>query len=308
MNSIEALALTKRLDGKEIVAGVDMAVALGEVVGVLGPNGSGKSTMLRMLATATCPTSGGLRFFGEPVMDYATLRRRIGYVSDSIAHFGDLTGMENALMFAGFYGLAPAQAKRAIVKWFEHFELEADANKRVKKYSFGMKRKLAIIEGLLHDPEILLFDEPTIGLDYASEQKFYSLIREWSTRGKAVVIATNNVKEAESVCDRVVFMHKGSLVADGKPGELIGGMGNTRALSIEITRPISVVPTSGKHFRSMQAAGYTVSAIVDSDPWAVVEVSKAIAAAGGDIRKIDVKAVDLGSVFMEIVGEEVGLR
>lgn len=305
MHAIEALDLVRVVDGRQLIHNVNLNAKQGELIGVLGPNGSGKTTLLSLLATVAAPNSGELRYFGDKVAEYSSVRHRIGYVSDSIAHYGDLTGFENAMMFAGLYGVDKAIAKKRIEKLFDHFELAQDAQKKAKQYSFGMKRKLTIIESLIHEPEILILDEPTIGLDYASENKMHDLLKEKASAGTCIVIATNNIREAESICDRVVFMHKGHVVADETPRNLIDELGETRSINIELSEPIHLMPASEKFNISVNSDGTVITAIANRDPFALIEISDACVRAGGDIRKIEVEDTDLGAVFTNIVGEAI---
>jgi ABC-2 type transport system ATP-binding protein len=305
MHLIEAQDLTRKVDGQQLLHNVSLKVKSDELTGVLGPNGSGKTTLLSMLATVSAPTSGEIRYFGETTTNYPAIRNRIGYVSDSIAHYGDLTGYENALMFAGLYGVEKQVAKKRIDELFDHFELAPDANKQVKRYSFGMKRKLTIIESLLHEPEILIMDEPTIGLDYISENKMHDLLKEKSASGMCVLVSTNNIREAESICDRVVFMHKGRIVADEAPRKLIEDLGDMRTINIELAEPIRLIPTSEKFKISVNSDGTLITAVADRNPQSIIEISGACVKAGGDIKKIEVADTDLGAVFTNIVGEAI---
>jgi ABC-2 type transport system ATP-binding protein len=302
---VEARDVAKIIGGQKLLHEVNIDIKSGEIVGVLGPNGSGKTTLLSILATITAPSSGELLYFGEKIKNYTHLRSRIGYVSDSMAHYGDLTGFENALMFAGFYKINKNIARKRIEELFELFDLASDAGKRVKQYSFGMKRKLTLIESILHNPELLIFDEPTIGLDFISENKTHDLLRNRALDGTGIVVATNNIREAESICDRVMFMHKGRIVASETPKVLIGELGAARTINIELSKPIRLLPTVKEQKLSANSDGSMITAVTDRDSFAIVEIVQACVSAGGDILKVEVSDTDLGAVYSNIVGEAV---
>ena len=145
------------------------------------------------------------------------VRARLGLMVDRPTHYGDLSGWANAYLFARSYGMEEGKAERALTELFDYFDLDEYRDDRVKTYSFGMGKKLALVEAIAHGPELLLLDEPSLGLDYTSQLAFQRKVRELANGGAGVVLASNQVDEVEALCDRVVFLHRGRKVAEGTP-------------------------------------------------------------------------------------------
>jgi ABC-type multidrug transport system ATPase subunit len=203
------------------VEDVSFSVAPGEIFGLVGPNGSGKSTLLRVLSTAIEPDRGAFWVAGaDGAREKRKARARMGLMVDRPTHYGDLTGRANAYFFARAYGVEEAKAEAVVSELLDFFDLAEYADDRVKTYSYGMGKKLALVEALAHHPEVLLLDEPSLGLDYTSQLAFQRKIRELSEAGVAVVLASNQVDEVESLCDRVAFLYRGRVVAQDTPEAL----------------------------------------------------------------------------------------
>ncbi|MDQ6748078.1 MAG: ABC transporter ATP-binding protein [Candidatus Dormibacteraeota bacterium] len=197
---------------------VDLVVEAGEVLGLMGVNGSGKSTVLSVLSTAERATAGEVRWFGGAARPGPGLRRRLGVMGDAPVHFDDLTGEQNAYFFARQYGLAPDLAADRLEDLLRWSGLHQSRDLRVAEYSLGMRRRLSIIEALVHGPDLVLMDEPTLGLDHLGAADLAARLREEAARGAALVLSTNDAALAERVCDRVLFLHAGRVVST----ELVG--------------------------------------------------------------------------------------
>jgi ABC-2 type transport system ATP-binding protein len=228
-----------RYGARQALSGLDLEVGFGEVVGILGPNGAGKTSLLRLLCTGRLPSGGTLVILGHPVSpssrSLVSLRRQIGIAGDEAVHTDALTGQENLEFFAQLGGLerAAAQARgRAILS---RFGLDSDADRPVAHYSLGMRRKLLLAQALVHDPRLIILDEPTTGLDKAGRDALRSMLRERAASGAAIVLASNDPLEPQRVCDRVIFLHKGRVILAGKPDELIARLGASEP--VEIRRP-----------------------------------------------------------------------
>src|SRR5918995_1061428 len=198
------------------VSEVSLSVAPGEVFGLMGPNGSGKSTLLRVLSTAIAPDSGGFRVCGaDGLTQKRNVRARMGLMVDRPTHYDDLTGRANAYFFASAYGMEEAKAEGALAELFDYFDLTEYADDKVKTYSYGMGKKLALIEALAHGPEVLLLDEPSLGLDYTSQLAYQSRIRDLAASGVAVLLASQQGDEGEAPCDITTVLHRGEGGAGG---------------------------------------------------------------------------------------------
>src|ERR687894_884695 len=217
--ALEAKNISRRyMSSGRGVGGVSFSVEPGEVFGLVGPNGSGKSTLLRVLSTALEPDRGTFSVAGaDGLGEKRKARARMGLMVDRPPHYGDLTGRENAYFFARAYGVEESKADAVVSELLDFFDLSEYADDRTKTYSYGMGKKLALVEALAHGPEVLLLDEPSLGLDYTSQLSFQRKIRDLSGAGVAVLLASNPGGGIVSLCDRVAFLHDGRIVAEGTP-------------------------------------------------------------------------------------------
>jgi ABC-2 type transport system ATP-binding protein len=287
------------------VSDVSFSVAAGEVFGLMGPNGSGKSTLLRVLSTAMAPDSGGFRVGGiNGRAAKRKVRARLGLMVDRPTHYEDLTGMANAYFFARAYGMDEDKAEGVLAELFEYFDLAEYADDKVKTYSYGMGKKLALIEALAHGPEVLLLDEPSLGLDYTSQLAYQQRIGELAEAGVAVVLASNQVDEVEVLCDRAAFLHRGKLVAEGTPEDLISSVEGVTRIVATLRNPVEYGPVAG--VEGVQRVVPEENNLVfhcDERPGMVADVVGGIVRAGGDIVSLSVERPNLEDVFVKLTGE-----
>src|SRR5437764_14887770 len=210
---------TVRRRAKEIeaVRGISFAVEPGELFGLLGPNGAGKTTTIKMLITLLIPTAGTARVLGYDVVESPReVRRRIGYVfGGERGVYERLSGYDNLRYFAELYGVPARMQKRRIEELLELVGLTGREQERAEGYSRGMKQRLHVARGLLHDPPVLFLDEPTIGLDPGGARDLRSTIAELTAAGKTVLMTTHYMFEADSLCDRIAVISRGEIVAEG---------------------------------------------------------------------------------------------
>jgi ABC-2 type transport system ATP-binding protein len=220
---VQARGLGFRYPGGRVgVESLELEVAAGEVVALLGPNGSGKSTLLRLLATDLRATSGTLELLGVPAERAGpALRRRIGYAPDDPVHVPPLTGEENLRFFTRLAGRDPEDPGLGLAGLLEAFDLWEVSGTPVAQYSFGMRRKLLLTEALAPRPELLLLDEPTVGLDPRGVDALGTLVGERAHGGTTVVLATNEIREAPLWAHRILFLHQGRVLADAPPETLL---------------------------------------------------------------------------------------
>jgi ABC-2 type transport system ATP-binding protein len=218
---IEARGLLKRYDGTLAVAGVDLAIEPGEIFGLVGPNGAGKTTMLRMLATLLEPTSGDAEVAGESIRrNPQAVRRVIGYMPDAFGVYDDMKVWEYLDFFGRCYGLGPAQRKRMIGDLLELVDLAAKRDSYVQGLSRGMQQRLCLAHALVHDPQVLLLDEPASGLDPRARVELRELLRELRALGKTIVISSHILPELEEVCTSVAIVDRGRVLAAGTISEI----------------------------------------------------------------------------------------
>ncbi len=287
------------------VSDVSFSVAPGEVFGLMGPNGSGKSTLLRILSTAIAPDSGGFRVGGvDGLTEKRKVRARLGLMVDRPTHYDDLTGRANAYFFARAYGMEEAKAEGVLAELFEYFDLAEYADDKVKTYSYGMGKKLALIEALAHGPEVLLLDEPSLGLDYTSQLAYQRRIRDLAEGGVAVLLASNQVDEVESLCDRAAFLHRGKLVAGGTPEELISSVRGVRRIVATLRNPVEYGLMAGVGgVERIVPEGRDLVFHCEERPGIVADVVAGIVRAGGDIVNLSVERPNLEDVFVKLTGE-----
>ncbi len=230
-------ALKKSYGSLLAVNGVSLRAGGGEIVGLLGPNGAGKTTTVSMIAGLVRPDSGSVRIEGRPLAgDTDPNKRRIGLVPQDLALFDELTAQSNLQLFAALYDLDGAAAKRAIGEALDLVGLSDRAQERVKNYSGGMKRRLNLAAALLHDPQILLLDEPTVGVDPQSRNAIFDNLEVLKQRGKTLLYTTHYMEEAERLCDRVVIIDHGQVVADDTLQGLYRRLPVTNLLAVELER------------------------------------------------------------------------
>ena len=287
------------------VADVSFSVAPGEVFGLMGPNGSGKSTLLRVLSTAIEPDRGGFSVGGvDGLKEKRKVRARLGLMVDRPTHYDDLTGRANAYFFARAYGMDEDKAEGVLAELFDYFDLAEYADDKVKTYSYGMGKKLALIEALAHGPEVLLLDEPSLGLDYTSQLAYQRRIRDLAENGVTVLLASNQVDEVESLCDRAAFLHRGKLVAQGTPEELISSVQGVTCIVATLRNPVEYGSVSGiDGVQRIVPEGRDLVFHCDERPGVVAGIVAGIVQAGGDIVNLSVERPNLEDVFVKITGE-----
>jgi sodium transport system ATP-binding protein len=223
---IEARNLVKKFRDRKVgmvpaVEGVSFCCRPGEIYGLLGANGAGKTTTLRMLATILAPTEGTAIVAGYDVTrEPEKVRARVGFLSTATALYGRLTALEMVQYFGRLHGMDEPSLRRRIDAIFERLEMNEFRDRRCDKLSTGMKQKVSIARTLVHDPSVMIFDEPTVGLDVMAARSISGFIRECRDAGKAVIFSTHVMSEVEKLCDHIGIIHSGKLLAEGTLADL----------------------------------------------------------------------------------------
>jgi lipooligosaccharide transport system ATP-binding protein len=219
---VHARGLVKRFDELVAVDGIDFDVQKGEAFGFLGPNGAGKTSTMRMIGCVSPPSGGTLSILGlDPIKDGAAIRARLGVVPQQDTLDFELTVHENIVIYGRYFGLPRADLQQRADELLEFVQLSERAHDKVEPLSGGMKRRLTIARSLINDPEVLLLDEPTTGLDPQARHTVWDRLFRLKQRGVTLILTTHYMDEAEQLCDRLVVMDKAKIVAEGSPLELI---------------------------------------------------------------------------------------
>ena len=221
--AISVRNLEKRFGEVTALSNVTLAVPPGVVLGLLGPNGAGKTTLIRILLGLTRPTSGSATVFGRP-LESRSLRARVGYMPQDVAVYTDLTVEENLALFGRLYGMWGARLRERAREVLELVHLTERRRSLVAELSGGMRRRVSFAAALLPDPELLLLDEPTVGVDPELRVEFWEYFQRLTKNGKTIVLTTHYLEEANRA-DRVVFLYTGSVLATGSPDEMKGRTG-----------------------------------------------------------------------------------
>ena len=222
MSVLAAHGLRKSYGAEEVVCGVDLDVAPGECFGLLGPNGAGKTTTLKLCLGLIEPDAGTIELLGEPVPRRAReARSRVGVVPQFDNLDPDFTATENLLVYARYFGLAPQSMRERVPRLLEFAGLAGRAEARINTLSGGMKRRLTLARALVNDPQLVIMDEPTTGLDPQARHLIWERLRRLVAEGKTLLLTTHFMEEAERLCHRIAIMDRGRIIAQGSPRSLI---------------------------------------------------------------------------------------
>ena len=253
---IEARHLRKQFGDFVAVDGIEFDVAPGESFGFLGPNGAGKTSTMRMIGCVSPVSSGTLRIFGlDPDHDGSRIRGRMGVVPQADQLDAELTVIENLVIYGRYFDIPRAECRRRAAELLDFVQLTERADQRVEPLSGGMKRRLTIARSLMNEPDLLLLDEPTTGLDPQARHILWDRLYRLKQRGVTLVLTTHYMDEAEQLCDRLVVMDRGCIVAEGAPRALIERYSTREVLELRFT-PIqhdTVVPANGSSMGSTTA-------------------------------------------------------
>src|ERR687889_1884456 len=235
--AIEASGLVKSFGDNRAVDGVDLTVPAGTVYGVLGPNGAGKTTVVRMLATLLRPDGGSARVLGHDVVREAdAVRSRVSLTGQFASVDEDLTGLENLVLIARLLGYSRKHSRVRASELLDAFSLAEAADRQVKKYSGGMRRRLDIAASIVVTPDLMFLDEPTAGLDPRSRNQVWDIVRALVAGGTTVLLTTQYLDEADQLADGIAVIDHGKVIAEGTPGQLKASVGSG-ALHVRLLDP-----------------------------------------------------------------------
>ena len=298
--------LGKRFGELVAVDDVSFEIAPGETYGLLGPNGAGKTTVISIVAGLLRADGGEVRLGGRPVTTGGVaVRSAIGYVPQELAIYPDLTARENLTFFARLYRLPRAERAKRIDAVLELIGLRDRANELTKQYSGGMKRRLNIGLGLLHRPQLLILDEPTVGVDPQSRNAILESVEQLGAEGMAVLYTTHYMEEAERLCDRVGIIDRGVLEAEGSRRELVALVGEHDRVRLVADGNLAPAATAAAALAGVRAAtpvDGAIDLVVDGASTLLPDLLRVVADAGVHVRSVEVLEPDLEAVFLHLTG------
>lgn len=307
MGVLEIKNVVKRYGDVTALNGISLTLNDGEILALLGPNGAGKTTLISIISGVIEPTSGEVLIDGLPPKN-PNARARIGLMPQEHSLYDDLTGIENMMFYARLYGLEKQEISDRISKLLERVGLGNAARRLVKTYSGGMKKRLSLAAALLNYPKILILDEPTTGMDPGMRVETWKIIREAKESGKAILLATHYMDEADALADRVAIIDSGVIVAEGTPDELKRKYGPKSVVEVELWKPLkdankiledvaeSVTPSED---------GLRLTVHVSDPDSAVPELVTKLHLAGAAVRSLRVRKPTLEDVFLKLTGRRL---
>jgi len=307
MLAIDVRGIVKRFGDFTAVAGISFSVEAGEIFGLLGPNGAGKSTLIRMLTTLLPPTAGTALVNGfDIVRDADGVRRSIGVIPQAMTSDLELSVYENMLIFAKLYGVARSKRERIIAELLEAVELTQWADAQVKNLSGGMRRRVEIARGLVHEPRIFFLDEPTTGLDPVSRVNVWEMLaRIKSQRNLTILITTHYMDEADKLCDRIAIVDHGKLMALDSPIRLKASIPGQNVLEVSFAAPPpdwSDVLAALPHVESVTGHHDVFRIASGNGPATTAALVEAAARAAVVIVSLSVQSTSLDDVFVHYTG------
>lgn len=300
--------LSKTFDTIKAVDDISFEVAEGEIFGFLGPNGAGKTTTISMIAGLLKPDSGKIRINSLDLDgDLKKIKRLMGVVPQEMAFYEELTAKENLRFWGKLQGVRKKKLEERVQYYLEKTGLLGRENEALKKYSGGMKRRINLIIGLIHEPKLLLLDEPTAGIDIQTKLNIYEIIKEASSKGTTILYTTHNLQEAEELCHRIAILDLGKILAMGTLNELVQIVGEKDIVIVSGKFSIDQARTIISSFQQATVLSIEEGKIVFS-----LEASKNISTVleeffkkGITIDDVSIKQPNLESVFLKLTGKEL---
>lgn len=298
--------LKKYFKNIKAVDDISFSVDKGDILGLLGPNGAGKSTAISMIATLTAPDSGIIRFKGEDIVQNPkSIQQSLGLVPQEIALYPNLSGLENLQFWGRAYGLSGATLKKRIDEVSEVIGITERLKDRVKKYSGGMQRRLNIGAALLHNPEFIIMDEPTVGIDPQSRNHILDTVKALASRDATIIYTSHYMEEVELLCDRVCIMDAGKIIAAGTKDEITSSLGGGCELTLKLAKPDAALCEKLSKLdgvTKLSAEDDMVYIVADDADKATHAVLALVGQSNASLLSFDTKKPSLETVFLNLTG------
>jgi ABC-2 type transport system ATP-binding protein len=299
--------LYKNYGNIRAVDGISFEVKRGEVFGLLGPNGAGKSTTISIISTLVPPTKGEIIFEGESILkNPKNIRQKLGVVPQDIALYPTLSGYENLRFWGNLYGLKGQELKQRINETADIIGLHERLKDKVEKYSGGMKRRLNIGAALLHMPDLLIMDEPTVGIDPQSRSHILDTVLKLNDRGITIIYTTHYMEEAENLCSRICIMDEGKIIASGTQQELVELVKEKTQINIKLDSINDSILDSFKNIPGIIDAKIDEDIIIlygENGDILLAQIIAKVSEHKNRIQSIDVKKPNLEAVFLHLTGK-----
>ncbi|WP_444685458.1 ATP-binding cassette domain-containing protein [Alkalicoccus luteus] len=304
---LEVMDVTKTFKERTAVSRVNMYIEKGEIVGLLGPNGAGKSTTISMISSLITPTEGEIYAGGFSVKkDRTNIRRMIGVVPQEIALFQDLTALENLRFFGRAYKLKGSELKERVAHVLDVVGLTERAGEFVKTYSGGMKRRLNIAVALLHEPELLIMDEPTVGIDPQSRSYILETVRELNrTKNITIIYTSHYMEEVEYLCDRIYIMDHGEIIAAGTKHELKAMLMEEDSIVVTLNQSadeLAEALEARDDITRVHVSGHEAVIAAKKDAPVLETVIQLTRKNGVELKSVEVRSPSLEDVFLHLTG------
>jgi ABC-2 type transport system ATP-binding protein len=309
---IETEGLTKKFKDFTAVDNINFAVEKGDIFGFLGPNGAGKTTTIRMLTTILAPSSGSATVCGHDILkESIKVRSKIGLMPESPGFYQNMSGLDILMFYAEFYGIPKAERKRKATELMEMMGLRDFMKKKIKTYSHGMRKRVALAQALLHDPELLILDEPTGGLDPRGTHSFRMMIKGLRDRGMTIFLSSHILPEVQQLCNKVGIINKGNIVAvdtiENLANKLVAkGNRNVFVTADGVTQAMLGQIQTLKGIVSIQPYETGVNFVVDSQMDIAPEINRIMVMGGAKVRSIYLSEPSLEEVFLTLTEDEKG--
>ena len=305
---IEIKDVTKSYGRQKVLQNVSFEIMEGELFGLLGPNGAGKSTLIDILTGIQSMDSGEIFINGKSIKtDKVEIRKHLGLVPQDIALLEELNAVDNLEYFGGLYGLAGEELKSQIEKLLEVAGLTDKKKEKVKNYSGGMKRRLNIAVAMLHNPSILILDEPTVGVDAQSRQHIFDYIQSLAEQGTTILYTSHYMEEIEALCKRVFILDLGEEVAYGTKEEVKKLVGHTQTVALTLDRVPAgfdeVLKNSENGIQFVTVDGQDVALTIDQTIFSMMKLIEQVEQAQLVIKSVNVKETTLEEAFLQLTGK-----
>ena len=305
---IEIKDVTKSYGRHKVLQNVSFEIMEGELFGLLGPNGAGKSTLIDILTGIQSMDSGEIFINGKSIKtDKVEIRKHLGFVPQDIALLEELNAVDNLEYFGGLYGLAGQELKSQIEKLLEVAGLTDKKKEKVKNYSGGMKRRLNIAVAMLHNPSILILDEPTVGVDAQSRQHIFDYIQSLADQGTTILYTSHYMEEIETLCKRVFILDLGEEVAYGTKEEVKKLVGHTQTVALTLDRVPAgfdeVLKNSENGIQFVTVDGQDMELTIDQTIFSMMKLIEQVEQAQLVIKSVNVKETTLEEAFLQLTGK-----